>query len=136
MLVLVLCVRKVYITQTMATKWQNQSGAAKRKAKKQRIASEAKGKRTLEELGWKTIVRQPDCEQDDEISLDTGCSVSVLPAAQLELMQEQPECDSECKEDTIGYGDSDSDSIINSISESDGQDSGGDDLSTGSYIRS
>ena len=40
-----------YVTQTMATKWQYQSGAAKRKAKKQRIASEAKGKKILEELG-------------------------------------------------------------------------------------
>ena len=29
-----------------------QSGAAKRKAKKKRIESEARGKQTLEELGW------------------------------------------------------------------------------------
>ena len=77
----------------MATKRQYQSGAAKRKAKKQRIASEAKGKRTLEELGWKAIVRQPESEQDDATLLDTGCSLSVLPATSLELTQEQPECD-------------------------------------------
>ena len=79
----------------MATKWQYQSGAAKRKAKKQRIASEAKGKKILEELGWKTIVRPPDCEQDDEMLLDTG--LSVLPTAQLEFTQEQLKCDSECE---------------------------------------
>jgi len=38
----------------MATKRHYQSGAAKRKAKKQRTENEAKGKRTLEEFGWKT----------------------------------------------------------------------------------
>ena len=101
MLVLVSCTHKVHVTQAMATKQRYQSGTAKRKAKKQRIASEAKGKRTLEEFGWKTIVHQSDCEQDDKILLDTSCSLSVLPAAQLELKQEQPECDSKCEKDLL-----------------------------------
>ena len=104
----------------MATKRLYQSGAAKRKAKKQRIESEAKGKRTLEEFGWKAIVR-PSGEQDDEmfVSLDTGSSLSVLPTA-------QPECDDEYEEDSIS-GTSGNDSVR----ESDGQDLDGDDLKTG-----
>ena len=63
--------------QTMATKRQYLSGAAKRKAKKQR-KSEVKGKRTLEEFGWKAIARAVDCEEDDEISLDTGCRLVAI----------------------------------------------------------
>ena len=67
----------------MATKRLYQSSAAKRKAKKQRVESEAKGKWTLEEFDWKVIVR-PSGEQDSEIFvlLDTGSGLSVLPTAQ------------------------------------------------------
>ena len=47
---------------------------------------------TLEEFGWKAITCLPGCEQDDEICVlqDTGSSLSlsVLPTAQIELMQE------------------------------------------------
>ena len=118
----------------MATKRQYLSGAAKRKAKKQRIESEAKGKRTLEEFGWKAIARAVDCEEDDEISLDTGCSHNVLPtahSAQQELTQEQPEhdCEKDMSSETSG-----DDSFMNH-SESDDldrldSDDGGWDLST------
>ena len=55
--------------------------------------------------------RQPNFEQDDETLLDTGYSLSVLPAAQLEITQEQPECDSECEEDIIGSGNSGNDRV-------------------------
>ena len=97
-----------------------QSGAAKRKVKKQRIESEAKGKRVLEEFGCKAIICPPG-DQDDEIfvSMDTGSNLSVLPTA-------QPECDNEYEED-ISSGTSGNDSIR----ELDSQDLDGDDLKRG-----
>ena len=88
--------------------------------KQRKIESEAKGKQTLEEFGWKAIVC-PSGEQDDEmfVSLDTGSSLSVLPTA-------QAECDDEYEEDSSS-GTSGNDGVR----ESDGQDLDGDDLKTG-----
>ena len=107
----------------MATKWQYQSGAAKSKAKKRRITNEAKGKWTLEEFKLESngsYTYQTMHKQDDEILLDTGCRLNVLPAAALELNQAQPRCDQEYEEDIINsetFGDH---STINNMNESDG----------------
>ena len=99
----------------MAKKWQYQSGAAKSKAKKRRITNEAKGKWTLEEFKLESngsYTHQTMHKQNDEILLDTGCSLNVLPAAALELK--------EYEEDIINsetFGDH---STINNMNESDG----------------
>ena len=61
------------------------------------------------------MVCPPDCARYDEILLDTGCSFSVLSAAQLEIRQEQPDSD---YEDIISTATSRNNSDIVSISES------------------
>ena len=55
----------------MYSKRSYQSGAAKRKAKKQRIECEAKGKQTLEELGW-VVHRPTNCEQQEEAAQESN----------------------------------------------------------------
>jgi len=101
-----------YSGRTVETRRQYLSGAAKRRRKRQRIESEVKRRRTLEELGWSV-----ESGKGEDANVDEPVQPSVCGSSESEATSEL-QCEAATFVAQEGTTDSDQSSSVKSTPES------------------